>query len=89
MGIHKPTGDCPAVLGVETVAVDKSFSDRKDLEDDEGNSVKKFGNNRGHISMVEITGDDFDNWLETSGVLACGKEYSNRFPILCDSSEDR
>jgi len=92
---HKPTGDCPAVLsskytGVETVAVDTSFSDRKDLNDDE-NSVKRFGKDRGRaVAMVEIAGEDaFRNRLETAGVLACGTEYSNQFPILSSTrSED-
>lgn len=91
---HKPTGDCPAVLsskytGVETVAVDTSFSNRKDLNDDE-NSVKRFGKDRGRaVATVEITGEDaFRNRLETSGVLACGTEYSNQFPILSSTRSD-
>ena len=84
---HKPTGDCPALLspkytGVEVVAVDTSYSHRYGLNDDIG--VKKFGSSRGTaIAMVEITGQDAsNNWLEMSGVLACGKEYSNKLPIL-------
>lgn len=84
---HKPTGDCPAVLspkytGLEIVAVDTSFSHRRDLNDDSG--TKKFGQSRGDaIAMVEIAGRDASsNWLETYGVLACGTEYSNKFPSL-------
>ncbi len=81
---HKPTGDCPAVLsskyvGVEIVAVDTSYADRRDL-----NCVKKFGNSRGNaIAIVEISGlCPLCTRLETSGVLACGTEYRNIFPSL-------
>ena len=88
---HKPTGDCPAVLssaytGVEIVAVDTSFSDRKDLD---AGADKKFGDNRGQaIAMVEIAGENSSqNWLETFGVLACGTEYFNRYPILGDAPD--
>lgn len=85
---HKPTGDCAAVLsskytGVEIVAVDTSYSHRRGF----ATTKTKFGNNRGDaIAMVEIAGKDgFTNWLETSGVLACGTEYfshANKFPTL-------
>ena len=92
---HKPTGDCPAVLsteytGVEIAAVDTSYSDRKDLGDGGNVGAKKFGEKRGRaIAMVEVTGEDaFSNWLEISGVLACGAEYSNRFPILGSSDDE-
>eukprot|EP00571_Detonula_confervacea_P006065 CAMPEP_0172313510 /NCGR_PEP_ID=MMETSP1058-20130122/20330_1 /TAXON_ID=83371 /ORGANISM="Detonula confervacea, Strain CCMP 353" /LENGTH=576 /DNA_ID=CAMNT_0013027169 /DNA_START=123 /DNA_END=1853 /DNA_ORIENTATION=- len=93
---HKPTGDCPAVLsskytGVEIVAVDTSFSHRKDLHESENIGMKRFGENRGEaIAMVEIAGKDaLSNWLETSGVLACGTEYSNEFPILSSSDGNK
>ena len=86
---HKPTGDCPAVLsskyvGVEIVAVDTSYADRKDLNCGGTQPLKKFGDSRGNaLAIVEITGESFFcTRLETSGVLACGTEYSNKFPFL-------
>jgi hypothetical protein len=81
---HKPTGDCPAVLsskyvGVEIVAVDTSYADRRDLD-----CAKRFGDGRGNaIAIVEITGvSPSTTRLEMSGVLACGTEYRNTFPRL-------
>lgn len=96
---HKPTGDCPAVLsheyhGVEVVAVDTSYSRRRDLAGDNDGTAgegEQFGERRGRaIAVVEIAGEDASsrNWLETSGVLACGTEYSNRFPILGGPDDD-
>lgn len=89
---HKPTGDCPSVLsaaytGVEVVSADTSYSHRKELESD--NDAHRFGECRGKaISVVEVVGSEHSNWLETSGILACGKEYSNRFPMLCHRDSD-
>lgn len=83
---HKPSGDCPAVLsseytGVEVVSADTSFSHRRELQQDDD---RQFGPFRGNaIAMVELTGpDQNNNWLETTGTLACGAEYFNRFPLL-------
>mmetsp|Transcript_11109 Transcript_11109/g.27326 ORF Transcript_11109/g.27326 Transcript_11109/m.27326 type:complete len:451 (+) Transcript_11109:656-2008(+) len=91
---HKPTGDCPAVLsskytGVEVVAVDTSYSHRRDLYESEDIGVEQFGKSRGQaVAMVEITGEDsLNNWLETSGALACGTEYLNEFPLLSSSND--
>jgi len=90
---HKPTGDCPAVLsskytGVEIVSLDTSYSHRKDLQE----SKKRFGENRGDaIGLIEIIGDDaLNNWLESSGALACGTEYLNQLPILssCETNNN-
>lgn len=81
---HKPTGDCAAVLsskytGVEIVAVDTSYSHRKDLKE----SCKRFGDSRGDaIALVEIVGKEECNWLESFGVLSCCNEYRNYYPIL-------
>jgi hypothetical protein len=81
---HKPTGDCPSVLsseytGVEVVSADTSYSHRKELD-----VLKKpFGVCRGAaISLVEIVGTAHSNWLETSGSLACGRQYNDRFQLL-------
>jgi hypothetical protein len=85
---HKPTGDCPSVLsatytGVEVVSADTSYSHREDL-----NPACKFGQCRGSaISVVEIVGSEHANWLETSGGLACGTEYVNRFPLLREDDD--
>jgi hypothetical protein len=86
---HKPTGDCPAVLsskyvGVEIVAVDTSYAHRKDLNCGGTQALKRFGDSRGNaLAIVEITGESFFcTRLETSGVLACGTEYRNKFPFL-------
>ena len=72
---------------MEIVAVDTSFSHRRDLHESENIGMKRFGENRGEaIAMVEIAGkDSLSNWLETSGILACGTEYSNEYPILSGS----
>jgi hypothetical protein len=81
---HKPTGDCPSVLsseytGVEVISADTSYSHRKELD----NLACTFGLCRGEaISLVEIVGSEHSNWLETSGSLACGRQYFNRFPLL-------
>lgn len=84
---HKPAGDCPAVLssdyvGVEIVSVDTSYAGRKGIA-----TLSKFGNARGNaISIVEITGPSpFCTRLETSGVVADGTEYNNKFPLLSTS----
>lgn len=88
---HKPSGDCPAVLssayvGVEIVSVDTSYAGRKDIP-----TLSKFGNARGNaIAIVEITGPSpFCTRLETSGVLANGTEYHNKFPMLstCNNND--
>lgn len=83
---HKPTGDCPAVLnsvytGVEIVSVDLSYAHRHDLENE---SSLRFGKSRGEaITNVEIAGrDSLNNALEVYGVLACGREYHNRYTTL-------
>lgn len=81
---HKPTGDCPSVLsasytGVEVVSADTSYSNRKEL----GNAFCAYGECRGAaISLIEIVGSKDSNWLEISGSLACGRLYSNRFPMI-------
>ncbi|KAL7513850.1 hypothetical protein ACHAXN_012479 [Cyclotella atomus] len=81
---HKPTGDCPSVLsaeytGVEVVSADTSYSHRKELDVFE----HPFGVCRGAaISLVEIVGTAHSNWLETSGSLACGRQYNDRFQVL-------
>eukprot|EP00569_Conticribra_weissflogii_P018977 CAMPEP_0171443136 /NCGR_PEP_ID=MMETSP0881-20121228/30168_1 /TAXON_ID=67004 /ORGANISM="Thalassiosira weissflogii, Strain CCMP1336" /LENGTH=604 /DNA_ID=CAMNT_0011966471 /DNA_START=154 /DNA_END=1969 /DNA_ORIENTATION=+ len=84
---HKPTGDCPAVLssiytGVEIVSADTSYSRRKGLTHNQLDN--EFGEFRGPaIASVEIVGsDEYCNRLETSGILACGTEYSNKYPLL-------
>eukprot|EP00956_Cyclotella_meneghiniana_P016540 scaffold26102_cov75-Cyclotella_meneghiniana.AAC.4 len=85
---HKPTGDCPSVLsasytGVEIVSADISYSRRKELD----NTVCLYGECRGAaISLIEIVGSEHSNWLEMSGNLACGRPYSNRFPMLYPDS---
>ena len=83
---HKPTGDCPAVLnsvytGVEIVTVDLSYAHRHDLDKE---SPLRFGKSRGDaFANVEIVGrDSRNNALEVSGVLACGREYHNRYATL-------
>jgi len=47
-------------------------------------ALKRFGDSRGNaLAIVEITGESFFcTRLETSGVLACGTEYRNKFPFL-------
>ncbi len=89
---HKPTGDCPAVLssiytGIEIVSADTSYSRRNGLTNDHGEN--KFGEFRGPaIANVEIVGSDkYCNRLETSGTLACGTEYSNKYPLLRKSTK--
>lgn len=84
---HKPTGDCPAVLspaytGVEVVAVDTSYARRRDLPDSGGG--ERFGASRGRaVATVEIAGEGASrNRLETSGVLACGTRYYDRYSTL-------
>ena len=91
---HKPTGDCPAILhssytGLEVVSVDTSFSHRRDMKNRD--SSLKFGAFRGDaIAVVEIMGEDkHNNALVTSGVLACGTDYCNLYPVLGNSSGEQ
>ena len=87
---HKPTGDCPSVLsaeytGVEVVSADTSYSHRREIDV----STCSFGQCRGAaISLVEIGGTEHSNWLETSGSLACTREYFNRFQLLGQEEGD-
>lgn len=67
---------------MEVVSADTSYAIRRDINAD--HHINKFGECRGGaIAIVEISGPDpFNNYLSTSGTLACGTEYSNRFPLL-------